>query len=97
MRAEAGLFVLRMSSVAGCLTASVGAGQGRVQHHRVQRSEGGGFVVASAQEGEREVATLREALACGKGAWGLVRGAGASPYRRAMGADVPDPYADFCP
>ena len=43
----------------------------------------------------REVATLREALACGKGAWGLVRGAGASPYRRAMGADVPDPYADF--
>lgn len=98
VRAEAGLFVVRMSSVAGCLTVSVGVDRGRVQHHRVGRSEGGGFVLAGGGgASEREVATLREALVYGKGLWGLRRGAGASPYRRAMGANVPDPYADFCP
>lgn len=95
VRGERGLFLLRMSSVAGCLTVTVGAGDGRAQHHRVGRAHGGGFVVATAQ-GEREADTLRAALESGREAWGLRRGAGPSPYRRAMEPHVADPFASFC-
>ena len=95
VRAERGLFLLRMSSAPGCLTVTVGLGQARVHHYRIGRSDADGFVVATS-EGERHFCTLREALECGKAVWGLERGVGPSPYRRALAPDVVDPYGGFC-
>lgn len=42
---ERGAYLVRLSSVPGALTLTVGLGEGRAHHYRIGRTERGGFVI----------------------------------------------------
>lgn len=45
MGSEKGAYLVRLSSVPGALTLTVGLGEGRAHHYRIGRHESGGFVI----------------------------------------------------
>lgn len=100
MVAERGSFLLRLSSQPGALTLTVGLGERRAYHHRITRSSSGNFSILlpnrqTRKDEEHERLSLWALLQLAINVLGLRKGAGRSPYRRAMPSDEKDPWEEF--
>lgn len=100
--AERGVYLLRLSSVPGSLTLTVGLGGGRAFHHRISRNDVGAFLMRLPKSGredreeeeDKEFESLWEALQLARLTLDLIKPAGPSRYRRGMPAEEKDPWME---